>query len=58
MMEKEKDALFKESLKIINIGLEKFFENIEAQSVEVVQVDWEPPAGGDAEMMEILDHLL
>jgi len=58
MMEKEKDALFKESLKIINIGLEKFFENIEAQSVEVVQVDWEPPAGGDTEMMEILDHLL
>jgi len=57
-MEKEKDALFKESLKIINIGLEKFFENIEAQSVEVVQVDWEPPAGGDTEMMEILDHLL
>lgn len=57
-MENKKDALFKETLKVINIGIGKFFENIEAQSVEAVQVDWEPPAGGDTEMMEILDHLL
>ena len=58
MKEKKKDVLFKETLKIINIGLGKFYENIEAQSVEAVQVDWEPPAGGDTEMIEILDQLL
>ena len=58
MMEKKKDALFKEALKIINVGLVKFFENIETQSVDIVQVDWEPPAGGDSEIIEILDHLI
>lgn len=43
---------------IINIGLRSFAESLEAQAVEVVQVDWVPPAGGDPEMLELLDELL
>jgi len=42
----------------INIGLSKFAQSLEEQGVEVVQVDWSPPAGGDREMMDLLDDLL
>jgi hypothetical protein len=42
----------------INIGLKSFGTNLEQQGVEVVQVDWTPPAGGDQEMMDLLDELL
>jgi hypothetical protein len=52
------DELLINPLIVINIGLRKFAENLEGQKVEVVQVDWTPPAGGDKEMMNLLDQLL
>jgi hypothetical protein len=42
----------------INLGLKSFGASLEQQGVEVVQVDWAPPAGGDREMMDLLDDLL
>lgn len=42
----------------VNIGLKSFAENLEIQNAEVVHVSWKPPAGGDHEMMEILDNLI
>ncbi len=52
------DDLLKDGPRPINIGVRDFAENFEAQDVEVVQVDWTPPAGGDAEMIDLLDKLL
>ncbi len=55
------DAIWKllnEPMVIINLGLKKFAENLEEQDTEVVQVDWTPPAGGDKELIELLDSLL
>jgi DNA-binding TFAR19-related protein (PDSD5 family) len=52
------DELLQKPLVAINLGLKKFAENLEKQQVEVVQVDWVPPAGGDQEMMDLLDQLL
>lgn len=43
---------------MINLGLPGFAESLEAQEVEVVQVEWEPPAVGDQEMIELLDKML
>jgi FdrA protein len=43
---------------VINLGVQDFAESLEAQDVEVVHVDWTPPAGGDREMIELLDQLL
>ena len=57
MSEKIND-LFHQPLVIINLGLESFAESMKWQGAEVVQVDWKPPAGGDAEMMDLLDQLL
>ena len=36
--------------RIINIGLESFADDLSAQGVEAVHVDWSPPAGGDPEL--------
>ena len=45
-------------LVVINIGLRGFAESLEDQEVDVVQVDWTPPAGGDQEMIDLLENLL
>ena len=42
----------------INIGVQDFAESLKTQQVQVVDVDWSPPAGGDQEMIELLDELL
>jgi hypothetical protein len=52
------EELLADSLVVINVGLPGFAENMEEQEVEVIQVDWRPPAGGDQEMIDLLDELL
>jgi hypothetical protein len=52
------EALLSQPVVIINIGLSQFAVSLEEQKVEVVQVDWTPPAGGDQEMIDLLDQLL
>lgn len=42
----------------INIGVYDFVESLQIQGVQVVHVNWTPPAGGDPELMELLDQLL
>jgi hypothetical protein len=43
---------------VISIGVRDFAESLEDQEVEVVHVEWSPPAGGDREMAELLQKLL
>jgi hypothetical protein len=57
-MEKQIEKLLSDPLVVVNLGLSQFAKSLEDQGVEVVQVDWVPPAGGDKEMMELLDNLL
>ena len=42
----------------INVGLGMFAESLRVQGVQVVQVDWVPPAGGDPRLADLLDELL
>jgi hypothetical protein len=42
----------------INVGIQDFGNALEDQGVEVVYVEWSPPAGGDQEMIDLLDQLL
>ena len=44
-------------LSVINLGLESFAANLRACGVEVTQVRWKPPAGGDPRMLEALDRI-
>jgi hypothetical protein len=57
-MEDKIEELLQEKLVVINIGLRGFAESFEQQAVEVVQVDWTPPAGGDQEMIDLLEELI
>lgn len=57
-MTTNKASLLNTALVVINVGVQDFADNLVTQSVDVVHVDWSPPAGGDAEMMAILDDLL
>jgi len=43
--------------KVVNVGLELFADSLRAQSVDVVSVDWQPPAGGKQKLIEMLDKL-
>ena len=52
------EKLLTEPLIVINVGLNRFAQSLEEQHVEVIQVDWIPPAGGDQEMIDLLDSLL
>ena len=42
----------------VNLGLREFAESLQEQEVEVLHVEWSPPAEGDEDMMELLDKLL
>jgi FdrA protein len=41
----------------INAGLESFAASLRAQGAPVVQVDWRPPAGGNEQLMAILERM-
>lgn len=44
-------------LKVINVGLPLFADSLRQQGVDVVEVNWRPPAGGDADVLALLDRL-
>ena len=41
----------------INVGLDSFTESLLAQEAEVVQVDWKPAAGGNPDMLALLEKM-
>jgi FdrA protein len=41
----------------INVGLESFAENLVAQEIPAVHVDWRPPAGGNDKLIGILERM-
>jgi FdrA protein len=43
--------------RVINIGLERFAEDLAAQGATVQHVQWIPPAGGDAQLADLLSKL-
>ena len=53
----EENNILTEKLKVVNIGIETFADDLRSQDVEVVHVDWKPPAGGDIEMLKLLAKL-
>jgi hypothetical protein len=55
-MTSEQSPLTRE-VRVINIGLERFGDDLRSIGVPVVQMDWRPPAGGDKKLIEILDRL-
>jgi len=50
-------AVLHHPLAAINVGLESFTESLTAQGAPVIQVDWQPPAGGNERLMAILERM-
>lgn len=49
--------IFAEPLRVINIGVEGFAEDLQAVGVEVIHLDWRPPTGGNARLTALLATL-
>ena len=49
--------LLESPIKVINVGLEGFTAELIEQGIEVVQVEWTPPAGGDPKLGDLLSKL-
>jgi FdrA protein len=45
------------NLKVINIGVTSFYDALKKQKINVVHVDWRPPAGGDAHLIALLEKI-
>ncbi len=50
-------GLLGRKLKVINIGIETFAQDLEKQGVEVIRIDWRPAAGVDSKVLRILEKL-
>jgi len=50
-------ALLTGDVRVVNVGLEGFVKDLHDCDIEVVHVDWAPPAGGDPEMASLLAKL-
>ena len=50
--------LLEAPIRVVNIGLQKFADDLVGQDVEVVQVDWAPPARGNTRLANLLSQLM
>ena len=50
-------SLIQGSPRVVNVGLSGFAEALAAQGVAGIQVEWSPPARGDAELAMLLYKL-
>jgi len=50
--------LFKRPLSVINVGIEKLAEHLPNLGVEVIHVDWKPPANGNLGILKKLKQVI
>jgi hypothetical protein len=44
-------------IKVVNIGLASFADELTAADVPVIQVAWSPPAGGNPDLADLVSKL-
>ena len=52
------DQKYVQGLRVINIGLQGFYDALVQQGCKAVQLEWRPPVKQSKEVQEILDALL
>ena len=57
MSKPESKNLLTSPLKVVNIGLEGFADELRQQDVDVIHVDWKPPAAGNPQLAKLLSKL-
>ena len=48
---------FGKEVKVINIGIPSFADDLKKQGVPVIHVEWQPPAGGNRKIQALLDKI-
>jgi hypothetical protein len=56
-MNNNSDSILGKKLNVITIGVSTFAEDLRKQGIEVLDLDWRPPAGGNPEMANLLEKL-
>jgi hypothetical protein len=51
------DSILGKKLNVIAMGVSTFAEDLRKQGVDVLDLEWRPPAGGDLEMANLLERL-
>ena len=51
------DRFLNNKVKVINLGIELFSNELTKQNIENIHVDWKPPAGGDEAILNLLRML-
>ena len=46
-----------QQVRVINMGIDSFSEDLKKAEVPVIQMDWRPPAGGNKKLIALLDSL-
>lgn len=49
--------LFNEDLRVVNVGAERFKDDVAEQGAKAMHVDWTPPAGGSPALIDALSRL-
>lgn len=57
-MDDKIDDLLNKPLIIINVGVQNFADSLLEQGVDITHIDWSLPAGGDEQMLDLLDTFL
>ncbi|MBN9064752.1 MAG: hypothetical protein BGP06_13150 [Rhizobiales bacterium 65-9] len=57
MSQNRPKTLLKTPLKVVNVGLDGFSDDLARQKVPVVRVQWSPPAGGKPDLARLLSKL-
>ena len=47
-------SFFGQKVKVINLGIPGFAEDLKKQGVEVMHTEWRPPAGGNKKIQAML----
>lgn len=56
-MSSQVNELFKKELKVVNFGIESFYQDLKGQEKTAVHVEWKPIAGGNKKMASLLSRL-
>jgi uncharacterized UPF0146 family protein len=48
---------FGKKVKVINLGIASFADDLRQQGVETIHTDWRPPAGGNKKIQALLDKV-
>ena len=49
--------ILNDPLHVMNIGLEEFARDLRAEGIDVIQLDWRPPVGGNTRLAALLANL-